>query len=113
MKLVTTFPDFIRSCAEIEVPLPGVRGWMIQGGEQQVVFVEFDQTVEVPQHSHAAQWEFPVAGSALLRMEGETTEYQAGENFYIPPGVPHAATVNAGYRAVIIFDEPSRYHAKA
>jgi quercetin dioxygenase-like cupin family protein len=112
MKLATPFPDFVESFAEIEVPLAGVRGWMIQGGEQQVVFLQFDETVEVPEHSHAEQWEFPLAGRAQLRMQGETTEFCAGENFYIPAGVPHAATVHAGYRAMIVFNEPSRYRAK-
>jgi quercetin dioxygenase-like cupin family protein len=112
MKRVSDFPEFVRALPEIEVPLAGVRGWMIPGGEQQVVFIEFAETIEVPEHSHSEQWEFPLAGRAELRMEGKTTTYGAGDNFYIPAGVPHAATVHAGYRAMIVFNEPGRYQPK-
>jgi len=113
MKLVPTIPDFVRSFPPVEVPLPGVLGWMIQGGAQQVVFLDFAETVEVPEHSHSEQWEFAVAGHVHLRMQGQTLEYGAGENFYIPAGVPHAATVHAGYQALIVFNEPDRYRVKA
>jgi quercetin dioxygenase-like cupin family protein len=113
MKLVPSIPDFVRSLPEVEVPLPGVRGWMIQGGAQQVVFLDFAETVEVPEHSHSEQWEFVVAGHVDLRMEGRTLEHRAGENFYIPAGVPHAATVHAGYQALIVFNEAGRYRVKA
>lgn len=112
MKLVTPFPDFIEALAEVDVPIEGVRGWMVQGSAQQVVFLQFDRTVEVPEHSHSEQWEFPLAGRAELRIHGETFEYGAGENFYIPAGVPHAATVHSGYRAMIVFNEPARYTPK-
>jgi len=113
MKLVSSIPDFVRSFPEVEIPLPGVRGWMVQGAEQQVVFINFTETVEVPEHSHSAQWEFAVAGRVDLCMQGKTMEYRAGENFYIPAGVPHSATVHAGYQALIVFNEPDRYRVKA
>ena len=33
------------------------------------------------------------------------------ETFFVPAGTPHAASVRAGYRAVIVFNEPDRYQA--
>ena len=105
-------PGFLKENPEIDLPLAGARGWLLQGESQQAVCVEFDETVEVPQHDHAAQWEFALAGRVELRREGRTEVYEAGENFYIPAGQSHGATVHAGYRALIIFDEPHRYLPK-
>jgi quercetin dioxygenase-like cupin family protein len=112
MKQVTSFPDFIETLPEIDVPFAGARGWLLQGEGQQVAFIEFSETLDVPEHSHEEQWEFTIAGSAVLHMQGESAEYTAGENFYIPAGVPHSARVQAGYKAVILFNAPQRYRAR-
>jgi len=42
-------------------------------------------------------------------VEGVEKEYQAGDNFFIPAGVLHSARVTAGYKAVILFNEPDCY----
>jgi quercetin dioxygenase-like cupin family protein len=105
-------PDFIKSLPEVDFPFPGARGWMIAGPEQQVVFVEFAQTVSVPEHSHDAQWEFAIAGKVEMTIDGASQVYGAGDNFFIPKGTPHAATVHAGYQAMMVFDAPDRYRAK-
>ena len=34
--------DLLRDNPEIDLPIAGARGWMLQGEEQQVVFIEFD-----------------------------------------------------------------------
>jgi quercetin dioxygenase-like cupin family protein len=109
----TSIPDFVRSLPEADLPFEGVKGWVLQGGAQQVVFLEFTQDVEVPEHSHREQWEFALRGSVTLRMNGEETRFGPGESFFIPAGVPHAASVEAGYQAMIVFNEPERYRTKA
>lgn len=107
------FPQFIRSLPQIDLPLPGVTGWLIQGRDHQVAFVEFLETVEVPDHSHDDQWEIPVSGEVELRRAGGPTElHTAGEAFFIPAGQVHGATVHAGYRAIIAFNSPDRYQVK-
>lgn len=108
----SAFPEFIRAMPEIDLPIPGARGWMMQDGRRQVVFVDFARTTEVPDHSHAAQWEMPVRGTVELRREGRARTHGPGEAFHIPAGQVHGATVQAGYAAVIVFDEPERYRAK-
>ena len=105
-------PEFLKQNPEIELPIPGARGWLLQGQGQQVVFVEFSETVEVPEHSHAEQWEFALAGKVELRREGLTEAITAGENFFVPAGQLHAATVHAGYQALIVFNSGDRYLAK-
>jgi quercetin dioxygenase-like cupin family protein len=111
MRGIEQFPDFVRSLPELDLPFRGARGWLLQGDGQQVVFVEFDETVEVPEHDHAEQLEFALTGRVELSLGGKVTEYGPGENFFIPAGLPHSATVHAGYRAMIVFNAPDRYRA--
>ena len=112
MPRMERFPEFVTSLPEVDLPFPGARGWLIQGDTAQVVFAEFTSPLEVPEHAHADQWEFVVSGRMELRMQGETRQYGPGDDFFIPAGVPHAATVQPGYRAVITFNEPGRYRLK-
>jgi len=106
------FPEFITKLPELDMPFDGVSGHLLQGESQQVAFARFDKDVEVPMHSHRAQWELVIAGEVRLTMEREERTYREGESFYIPEGVEHAGKVKAGYRAVIFFDQTDRYRAK-
>jgi len=105
-------PDFLQSLPEVDLPFAGARGWLLQGTDEQVVFIHFAESVEVPEHSHQEQWEFAVAGRVELHKGGETTMYTAGDNFFIPAGEPHGATVHSGYQALIVFNAPDRYLPK-
>ncbi len=112
LKAVTDFPDFVKTLPEVDVPFDGVQGWLMNGDTQQVVYMEFAKTIEVPEHTHKEQWEFAIDGEVELHKEGETTLYTTGESFFIPTGIPHSATVHAGYKAMIVFNSPDRYVAK-
>ena len=112
MPRVELIPEFLKGLPEVDLPIAGARGWLLQGEQQQVVFVEFEATVDVPEHQHAEQWELAVAGQVDMRVGGMTTTYTAGDSFVIPAGVPHAARVQAGYRALMIFNARDRYRAK-
>lgn len=106
------FPDFVKQLTEASLPFASATGWIVQGDRQQVAFIEFSEATDVPEHSHEEQWEFVIAGRALLRMDGSETEHNPGDNFFIPAGTPHSARVSAGYRAIIIFNAPDRYQTK-
>ena len=106
------FPDFIHRLPEIAVDLPGFTGRLLQARDHQAVLMSFDEDVVVPEHSHAEQWEFVVAGEVELTIDGVTRTYRTGDSFHIPAGVPHGGVVKAGYRAVAFFDEPERYRAR-
>ena len=109
---IDRFPEFVTGLSEAAVPFAGVRAWLVQGDRNQVVFIEFSKTVDVPEHAHQEQWEIVLSGSLHLRMGGKEREYRAGEAFFVPAGVPHSAKVQAGYRAIIVFNEPGRYQSK-
>ena len=107
------FPEFIRNHPEVDLPVPGARGWILQGEATQAVFLEFDEDVHIPDHSHAEQWELPVAGQVDLHRAGETRTYGAGDIFFVPAGQVHRADVRAGYKAIVFFNAPDRYKPKA
>lgn len=112
MRGMEHFPDFVTGLTEAALPFENARGWFVSGDGRQVAFIEFTEAVDVPAHSHREQWEFVLTGSVRLSVEGEVSEYQPGDNFFIPAGAVHSARVSAGYRALIVFNEPDRYAAR-
>lgn len=106
------FPDFVQTLPEVDVPFEGARGWLLEGSAQQVVFMQFSETIEVPEHQHDDQWELALAGAVELDCGGTSRRYEGGESFFIPAGTPHSATVHAGYKALIVFNSPDRYKPK-
>jgi mannose-6-phosphate isomerase-like protein (cupin superfamily) len=108
----TTFPEMIRTLPEVDVPISGIRGWLLQGDTSQAVFLDIEPGVEVPPHSHCAQWGVVVAGEMDLTIGAETRTYRAGDWYYIPEGVLHSARFAARVNAIDVFAAPDRYHAR-
>ncbi len=108
----TAFPDSIRNLPEVDVPLEGVRGWLLTGSNKQVVFFDIQPGVEVPPHSHCAQWGTVIEGEMTLTIGDDTRDYKKGDWYYIPEGVTHAAKINVRMSVIDVFDAPDRYHTK-
>jgi quercetin dioxygenase-like cupin family protein len=108
----TVYPEMIRNLPEIDVPLKGVRGWLLQAGDRQVAFFDIDPVGAVPAHSHGAQWGIVVDGKMRLTIGDETRVYAQGDWYYIPEGVEHSAEFLTRVNVIDIFDEPARWKAK-
>jgi quercetin dioxygenase-like cupin family protein len=108
----TAYPDMVRDLPEIDVPLEGVRGWLLQSRDKQIAFFDIEPVGKVPPHSHCAQWGFVVEGEMSLKIGEKTTVYRKGDWYYIPKGVLHSATFLTRVNAIDIFDDPARYKAK-
>ena len=106
------FPDFIEELPKADIPVPGVEGYLLQAEEHQVTFLRSEKDMVMPEHSHAAQWEIPLEGSAEVTIGGQARVFGPGQPIYVPAGVPHSGKVNGPYAAIIVFDAPARYKAK-
>lgn len=106
------FADIITSLPRADVPIPGIKAYLFQGEDKQLVFMEFAEEVDVPEHSHAAQWGAVLKGEIALTVGGETNTYRPGDTYFIPAGVPHRARISAGSCLQDMFDQIDRYQPK-
>lgn len=107
------FPDPILNLPEADIPLKGVRAYLSQAENHQIIFMEFAEDTLVAEHSHGSQWEIVLEGRVELSIDGAKRVYSKDDRFYIPAGVKHSARVFAGYAAFAFFDQSDRYKVKA
>ena len=106
------YPHIITDLPEADIPLEGVRGWLFQGTDHQIVFFEMEPIGEVPEHSHGAQWGTVFEGEMELTIGGETKVYLKGDSYFIPAGVLHKATFRKKSRLMDFFADRDRYSVK-
>ena len=58
----TVYPEMIRGLPEIDIPVEGIRGWLLSAADKQVVFFDIQPVGEIPPHSHCAQWGIVLEG---------------------------------------------------
>jgi len=106
------YPEIIRGLPEADVPMPGVRGYLLQGDRGQLVFFDIADTAQVPPHAHGAQWGVVLDGEMELTIGGKTSLYRKGDTYFIPAGVTHSATFRTRCRVLDFFAERDRYRPK-
>ena len=109
------FPDFIQALPSIDVPFPDdvVQTAVVQSKAGLLAFFTFLKDMELPSHSHGAQWGTVVEGEIEFTIGGETKVYKAGDSYFIPAGVEHGAQIKSGTRVIDVFEEADRYAIKA
>jgi len=107
------YPEVITRMPEVDVPLVGVRGWLSQAKDHQIVFFEIEPIGEIPPHSHGEQWGIVVEGEMELTIGGEAKRYKPGDSYHIPAGVVHGAKFMTHFRAIDVFADAERYKVKA
>ena len=107
------FPDPIENLPEADIPLKGVKAFLSQGKNHQIIFMEFQNDVDLPEHSHDSQWEIVMEGKVDLSIEGNKKTYKKGDRFYIPKGVKHSAKIYSGYSSIAFFNQKVRYKKKS
>ncbi len=105
----SVFPQPIRNLPEIAIPFSGVKGYIVQGEKEQVVFMEFKKDNQIPEHSHESQWEIVLEGKVDYWEDGKKYTYTKGDRFFVPKGKKHSANVYAGYSSIIFFNQKDRY----
>jgi mannose-6-phosphate isomerase-like protein (cupin superfamily) len=106
------FPEFIQNLPEADLPLSGVRGWLLNGEKGQVLFIQADEKTLLPSHKHGNQWGIVVDGEMELTIGNETGRYHKGDSYYMPAGTPHKAVLYKGFRALDFFEDRDRYQVK-
>jgi quercetin dioxygenase-like cupin family protein len=106
------YPEMITDLPRADIPFSGVRGWILQGEEKQVVFLDIDPIGEVAEHSHGAQMGVVIEGEMSLTIRGETKRYGKGDIYFVPEGVPHSAVFHSAFKAIDIFNDKYRYKPK-
>jgi quercetin dioxygenase-like cupin family protein len=106
------FPEPIRNLPEADVPIKGVRAYLSQSENHQIIFMEFSEDVEVPEHSHESQWGIVLEGRIDMIIDGIEKKYSRGDCYFIPKGIKHSAKIYAGYADITFFNQKDRYNAK-
>ncbi|SCY63004.1 cupin domain-containing protein [Desulfoluna spongiiphila] len=109
----SVFPEPITSLPIAHMPQPGATAYLSQAETHQLLFMQFDQDLELPEHAHAAQVGFVLEGTIDLVVDGQAYRFTKGDRYYIPAGSPHSGKIHAGYADISFFEEPSRYAVKA
>jgi len=109
---MTGFPEIVKRLPEADAPFRDIKVWLLRAPTASAIFVEAMADSVVPAHSHGAQWGVVVAGELVLTMGGTTRTYRPGQEYLIPAGVVHSATLKKGARVIDFFDDPDRYRPK-
>ena len=103
------FPEIITQLPEANIPFEGVRGWLSQAKDHQVVFFEIEAIGAVSEHKHGAQWGTVFEGEMELTIGGETKTYTRGDSYFIPEGVLHSAVFKRKSYLMDFFADRERY----
>ncbi len=106
------FPEPIRNLPKADIPLDGIKAYLSQAESHQILFMEFSEETQVPEHSHEAQWGVVLTGKIDLTIDGVERTYSKGDSVSIPKGAKHSAKIYAGYADISFFNEKDRYNTK-
>ncbi len=112
MKDNSQFPNLITDLPQADIPIQGLKAYLLQGINHQAVFMSFENDVAVPEHKHEAQWGVVLAGEIELTLNGVKTIYKKGDTYFIPKNIPHSANIKAGYKDLTIFNQKDRYKTR-
>ncbi len=106
------YPKNITELPEADIPFDGVKGWLSQAEDHQIVFFEIDPVGLIEEHKHGDQWGTVFQGEMKLTIDGETKSYRGGDSYYIPAGIPHSAFFKEKTWLMDFFADKSRYKPK-
>ena len=106
------FPEPIRNLPEADIPLDGITAYLSQSDTHQIIFMQFEKDVDLPEHAHAAQVGIVLEGKIDLVIDGKRQSFTKGDRYYIPEGVTHFGKIYAGYADMTFFNERNRYAKK-
>ncbi len=110
--MVEIFPAPIKNLPEADIPITGIKAYLSQAANHQLIFMQFEKDADLPEHSHAAQVGFVLGGRIDLIIDGIKNEYYKGDIYFIPENIKHSGKIYAGYADITFFNEADRYKVK-
>lgn len=106
------FSGPILGLKEADLPFEGGKAYLSQSEDHQILFMQFDKDIPLPEHSHEAQWAVVLEGRIDMEIEGEARTYTKGDRYYVPAGAKHSGRIYAGYADITFFNQSDRYKCK-
>jgi quercetin dioxygenase-like cupin family protein len=106
------YPEMIINLPEANIDSKGVKGWISQSKDHQIVFFEIEPVGKVAEHSHNAQWGIVIEGEMELTIGGKTKTCKRGDFYFIPQGVLHSAVFKKRTWVMDFFTDRDRYKPK-
>ena len=106
------YPEMIMNLPEANINFKGVKGWISQSKDHQIVFFEIEPIGKVAEHSHNAQWGIVIEGEMELTIGGITKTHKKGDSYFIPEGVLHSAVFKSRTWILDFFADRDRYKPK-
>ncbi|MBI3797466.1 MAG: cupin domain-containing protein [Deltaproteobacteria bacterium] len=110
--LKSPFPKAVMTLPQADIAFKGVKGWLSQAKDHQLVFMDIAPIGEVAPHAHGAQWGVVVDGAMELTIGGKTQTYRKGDSYFIPKGTVHSARFQTRTFVIDFFADKKRYKAK-
>ena len=110
--MLNLFPEPITKLPKVDMPFSGYEAYLSQGDSHQIIFMQFSEDIDLPQHSHESQWGIVLEGKIQLTIGGETNTYTKGDRYFIEKGVKHSGKIFAGYADMTFFNQKDRYGTK-
>ena len=108
------YPEVITRLPEADIKFEGIRAWILQSEEHQLVFFEMKASASAPEHSHDyVQWGFMIKGKMELTVNGEKRIVESGDEYVIPAQAKHSARFLVKSRLIDFFSEKNRYRIKS
>lgn len=108
----TIFPEPILNLPQADIPIKGINAYLSQSNNHQILFMEFSEDGDLPEHSHASQMGIVLEGKMDLIIDGVKNTYQKGDRIFIPEGIKHSGKIYAGYADITFFNQKDRYNLK-
>ena len=106
------FPEPIKNLPKADMPFLSYEAYISQSDNHQIIFMKFDEDVNLPEHSHECQWGIVLEGKIELIINGEKNVYIKGDRYFIGNGIKHSGRIFAGYADITFFNQKDRYSIK-
>lgn len=106
------FPKPIVELPEADISIHGIKAFLSQGLNHQIIFMEFSVDVDLSEHFHESQWGIVLEGKIDLIIDGVRNTFVKGDRYFIPKDIRHSGKIYAGSADMTFFNQSDRYKEK-